>query len=500
MYAGISVRVKTTKPKIEAAPPRNSMVARIPVNSPGDSFEREADKVANQAMNGQPDNLRSYFEKRFAHDFSRVRVHTDNEAAEAARAVQARAYTLGDDIVFGKGEYAPATSSGKRLLAHEMTHVVQQRQGSGMIMRQPQQATPSALDQLPDASKQKLQFDTDATKPLDLRQFFGLKGTTNEADNVDPDVDIKAPSIDALVDAKIKSVLYSGLRNFALSTFDLLPDEKGKAHTKRLNLVHVENLDLTPWKGPNTSFRFSCTGSNTAGKIKVKILVEALDLPAKSMADPAARPGIEKSKADPYGLRRDPSVSDDQWQKVLGSLGRFQETMIMRIRDITFESSPQQAGPKGEMAQYLAVFKDGKWTKKIILFQQLNGVKDADFAFTIAHEIGHAVDEAPAELPTGLSAKGNEHDLPKFLEAAKKDGGRAKAITKYGSTDDSEFFAECMAMFIQQPDTLKTLRPNIFAYFNDFQWGALKDPKLNPYYKAPGQSSPIGTKGISNLF
>jgi Domain of unknown function (DUF4157) len=498
------VLVKTTKPKIETAPPRKSTVARMPVNSPGDSFEREADKVADQAMNSRPENLRSYFETRFGHDFSRVRVHTDNEAAEAAQAVQARAYTLGSDIVFGKGEYAPTTPSGRRLLAHEMTHVVQQRQGAAMIMRQPQQTTttpPSALDQLPDAAKQKLTFDTEATKPLDLRQFFGLQGTVIQADNVDPDIDIEAPAIDALTDSKIKSALYSGLRNFALGTFDLLPDNKGKAHTKRLNLVHVENLDLTPWKGPNTSYRFSCTGSDTGGKIKVKILIEALDLPAKSMADAAARPGVEKSKADPYGLRRDPSVSDDQWQKVLGSLGRFQESMIMRIRDVTFETSTQQAGPKGEMAQYLAVFKDGKWTKKIILFQQLNGVKDADFAFTIAHEIGHAVDEAPAELPTGLSAQGNEHNLPKFLEAAKKDGGRAKAITKYGSTDDSEFFAECMAMFIQQPDTLKTLRPNIFAFFHDFQFAALQDPKLNPNYKAPGQGNPAGgSKGLSNLF
>jgi uncharacterized protein DUF4157/glucose-regulated metallopeptidase M90 len=467
--------------------------ARIPINSPGDAFEREAEEVADQVMN-TPENLRSHFETRFGHDFSRVRVHTDGEAAEKAEAVQARAYTLGGDIVFGKGEYAPSTPRGKRLLAHELTHVVQQRRGAPMIMRQP-----SALDQLPDATKKDLKVDTDATK-TNLREFFGLKGTTNQADNVDAEVNFEAPSIDKLTDAKTKNVLYTGLRNFALSTFDLLPDKKGNAHTQRLNLVHIENLDLTPWKGPDTSFRFSCMGSTTKGKIKVKILVEALDLPAKSMADAVARPGIEKSKADPYGLRRDPSVSDDQWQKVLGSLGRIQESMIMRIRDITFETSAQQAGPKGEMAQYLAVFSKGKWTRKIILFQQLNGVKDADFAFTIGHEIGHAVDEAPAELPAGLSAKGNVHDLAPFLEAAKKDGGRGKAITKYAGTDDSEFFAECMALFIQQPDTLKTLRPNIYAFFKDYQWGALKDSKLNPYYQAPGQGAPAGVKGISNQF
>jgi hypothetical protein len=65
-------------------------------------------------------------EARFGYDFSRVRVHTDATAAESARAVQALAYTVGEDIVFGAGRYAPATGAGQRLLAHELTHVVQQ--------------------------------------------------------------------------------------------------------------------------------------------------------------------------------------------------------------------------------------------------------------------------------------------------------------------------------------------------------------------------------------
>lgn len=73
-----------------------------------------------------PREVRSYFEPRFGHDFSRVRVHADSDAADGARAVRARAYTVGRDIVFGSGEYAPATMEGKRLLAHELTHVVQQ--------------------------------------------------------------------------------------------------------------------------------------------------------------------------------------------------------------------------------------------------------------------------------------------------------------------------------------------------------------------------------------
>jgi len=65
-------------------------------------------------------------EPRFGHDFSNVRVHTDSKAAESAGAVDALAYTVGRDVVFGAGQYMPGTREGQRLLAHELTHVVQQ--------------------------------------------------------------------------------------------------------------------------------------------------------------------------------------------------------------------------------------------------------------------------------------------------------------------------------------------------------------------------------------
>ena len=70
---------------------------------------------------------RAVMEKRFRHDFSRVRVHTGGSATQSADAVGASAYTVGNDIVFADGQYAPGTPGGARLLAHELTHVVQQR-------------------------------------------------------------------------------------------------------------------------------------------------------------------------------------------------------------------------------------------------------------------------------------------------------------------------------------------------------------------------------------
>jgi hypothetical protein len=130
---------------------------KLTVNQPRDVYEQEADQVAEQVMRmtdlgpsasndeseaktplivhtvlnsggGQPLDpaTRAFMEPRFGHDFSQVRVHTGGEAANAAHVVQARAYTIGHDIVFGSGEYTPVTVEGTRLLAHELVHVVQQ--------------------------------------------------------------------------------------------------------------------------------------------------------------------------------------------------------------------------------------------------------------------------------------------------------------------------------------------------------------------------------------
>jgi hypothetical protein len=140
-------------PRCQAAAPGR----QADISSPGDRLEREADEVADQVMRTSsapggsdaagpldtapaldaaarggtslPEAVRSFFEPRFGHDFSRVRVHTDGAAAAAAAAVQARAYTIGRDIVFGAAEYAPATTHGKRLIAHELAHVIQQTGG-----------------------------------------------------------------------------------------------------------------------------------------------------------------------------------------------------------------------------------------------------------------------------------------------------------------------------------------------------------------------------------
>ncbi|MGC5020950.1 DUF4157 domain-containing protein [Micromonospora sp. DT47] len=72
---------------------------------------------------------RADMESRFGHDFGDVRVHIDGAAHESARAVNAHAYTVGSNIVFQRDKYDPASEGGRHMLAHELTHVVQQRSG-----------------------------------------------------------------------------------------------------------------------------------------------------------------------------------------------------------------------------------------------------------------------------------------------------------------------------------------------------------------------------------
>jgi hypothetical protein len=80
------------------------------------------------SSSGQPLDgaTRAFMESRFGHDFSHVRVHTDRSAAESSQAMGARAYTVGRDLVFGSGEYGPGTAPGRQLLAHELSHTIQQ--------------------------------------------------------------------------------------------------------------------------------------------------------------------------------------------------------------------------------------------------------------------------------------------------------------------------------------------------------------------------------------
>ena len=138
---------------------------KLKINKPGDKYEREADRVAEEVMrmpdnavtrplhdgktlqnelrdksgNGQPlpQSVRAFFEPRFGVDFSRVRIVNNPKSALLANSIQAKAFTAGNNIFFGDRHFAPNTQEGKKLIGHELTHVMQQNslQGTPNIQR-----------------------------------------------------------------------------------------------------------------------------------------------------------------------------------------------------------------------------------------------------------------------------------------------------------------------------------------------------------------------------
>ena len=161
---------KTVGECTQCAKKKNGLQRKLSIGASSDPLEQEADRIADQvlamptssnislapksiqrftnhtsdeigmvpasvdhviASSGKtmPQDFRQDMEQRFGHDFSQVRVHTGSMAQQSAREINAHAYTAGNNIVFGPGQYSPGTREGKHLLAHELTHVVQQNTG-----------------------------------------------------------------------------------------------------------------------------------------------------------------------------------------------------------------------------------------------------------------------------------------------------------------------------------------------------------------------------------
>ena len=179
--------------------------ARLAIGPVDDPLEVEADRVAEQVLHapatgrspeagtltqtghqlgsttepssGRPldPGVRTFLEPRFGFDFSRVRIFSDEKAAQSAQSIGALAYTTGTNIVFGGGRYQPGTSEGRRLLAHELTHVVQQ--GTGRTTPSIQRDTPQGQQTIPPGATNQggplsitKRYDPDVVSRLEVKQ------------------------------------------------------------------------------------------------------------------------------------------------------------------------------------------------------------------------------------------------------------------------------------------------------------------------------------------
>lgn len=153
---------------------------------------RAADAAAAMGQAGRPlpPDLRAYFEPRFGRDLSHVRLHTHAAAARGAQGIGAKAYTLGRDIGFAPGTFSPGARSGRRLIAHELAHVLQQETRlDGVIRRAEVDDRPSVCATL-----------TDIESDIDKQANAEIKAARTA-------VGIKTPATDASVPGKTKGML-----------------------------------------------------------------------------------------------------------------------------------------------------------------------------------------------------------------------------------------------------------------------------------------------------
>ena len=149
--------VETIQPKLDsvqrkcaacAAEDEDEIQPKAADGGATEATEQTADGIHKLQGKGQPlpEQSRQFFEPRFGRDFSQVTIHNGSYANELASSVNAKAFTYGSHIVFGQGEFQPGTDAGKRLMGHELTHVIQQQGAGGQIQRMPMMPPPGLGD------------------------------------------------------------------------------------------------------------------------------------------------------------------------------------------------------------------------------------------------------------------------------------------------------------------------------------------------------------------
>lgn len=464
---------------------------------------------------GQPLDpaIRDVFEPRFGHDFSRVKVHTGSRAAASARALGARAYTTGEDIVFGPGRYDPGSRSGQSLIAHELAHVVQQgRHGRPALQLK------SELEDLPEDERKKVRIEAkgfamtafDATflgntghpLPAGISVRFGAsvpaarhKGLTQVVGSLVNPAVAGGPVILPKNTAFGMAIAAAG----AIFRFARL-DRPSLAQAGAANApetVLVEELGPIPQK-PKTVWE---PGGQPAG------------LPP---AIPMVLPEESRLKVRDVLLKRGPGWKEDDWEQVREVMNGLPEPVLKELAGIELRRLPVKVCAAGEVqagtcdpkraAETDAIgktitFFDGAFVKSSTRY----GVSPELQQFFI-HEIGHLADYAPLgaawkgsrsgtrNLPRLRAARsrsgsawvrherkgrdlfqyteiGGEATAGTFREAAVQDGLSLQGdkivsggVTPYGDTSWRELFAESFALYYTDPDLLRAIRPKVYAF------------------------------------
>jgi len=485
---------------------------RMTIGPPDDLYEREAHHMADRIMSVSPAETAHSARPHPGYDFSQVRIHQDSQAAESARAVKAQAYTVGHHIIFNAGKYDPHTSAGGRLLAHELTHVLQQSSalspggaGQSAIATSPPlrlQRVPTELSTVPARERGAIQASRIEVQvpPETVSEYFTIVQSTGRPSSL---------SIGATnsFGAGIPAALQSGLGSIGAWL-------NGNSNALPLNSTINVDLNLTAFGGANSTYRFTFFSHTERGATSQVMLIE---LVGPAVAAPAAR----TATAGPFTVSGTDFTlgsgwSDEQYGMLRQAISMLPAAALAEAAGLTFHRRAAGTGPEAghydQIRDTVVLFANAFPSDvSARLGQQQIGVRN------ILHEIGHALDlrplnrawstfnragqSAPAarallgarslsgtryQAPT--TSGGNYDPVPAFndqtgdfRQAVRSDGVRrdtsgrrtpegttaqlSGGVSTYSNTDYEEMFAESYALYIADPNTLRLLRPNTYNYF-----------------------------------
>ena len=459
--------------------------AKLAINKPGDKYEQEADRIAHQvtaspvhsktesapphiqrfasSSTAQPatapasvdralgspgsplePSLRQDMEQRFGEDFSQVRVHMDATAEESAQAIKANAYTAGRDLVFGKGQFMPTTSRGKQLIAHELTHVVQQSRSPlpittaarpGLVQRQPRDAKQAARAKVEEAMQK-------------LKARFGLGSITEENGATWSESEL------AKVNAAFSKV-----------------SKEDQPLLKGLHLVRTDKFEPFVKKGKTFKIAGTTYGTNTIRLAKEAfqgnastILHEVGHLIQNKVA--AAMLGKSKSK---FNLDVASMMMEESRKKVPTRVGREVEAFSKALYQMTEAANDLMNSGEADRAAKKSVLDESKVQADITRgpVERLKG-DDVARAWLEFHDRQQKWVEAVEQYMEEKRKK----NLTGFIDVVTKNNLARKGYVPFTDyvaarwpAEPEEFFAQSFHTWRTNPSYMKTHMKPLFDWF-----------------------------------
>ncbi|HEY3038871.1 MAG TPA: DUF4157 domain-containing protein [Pyrinomonadaceae bacterium] len=342
--------------------------------------------------NGKPlDNpIRTFMESRFGHDFSGVRIHTDDSAVLSAETINARSYTVGRDIVFGASQYAPETFAGRHLLAHELAHVMQQARPDSAPKRFIQRQGGSVKEMAEALKKEwhKKKIEVEAAEKAAIPV-----GATSLPPNVEREVkwhlknSNRQEALNALVDhlvsaGKIKrDYLYEKKMFYdaALQFKEGQAEAKGTGPNSILVKISIGTAaydppiegDPTKHAGPNISWLYSSVLHEYQHALQIQgpggDLTKIADVDErwtkKTIRDIEAY-AVEIKEASNTGLDKKPELMEDIWR-------RLHKDNWLKVKSMLENAKVQAILTKAEKERLNKLYQDAYSTAKTIVGKPL---------------------------------------------------------------------------------------------------------------------------------